>query len=99
MYNKVSNIICCTFEKVNFRRCKPPNNNKEDLIMMKRSNGVHWFICLVLGGAVGSFLSLAVSMSSFYYGVLTIFAVIGCVLNIICGPDTKGKSDSNEDED
>lgn len=66
--------------------------------MMKRSNGVHLFICVVLGGAVGVFLNLAVSLSSFYYGVLTILAVIGCVLNTICGPDTKGKSDSNEED-
>ena len=64
---------------------------------MKRSYGVHLFICLVLGGAVGSWMSLAVSTSSIYYGVLAILAVIASILNIICGADKK--SNSNKDEE
>lgn len=67
--------------------------------MMKRSSGIHWFISTVLGSAVTVFFLFTVYLSSFIYGVLTIFAVIGLVLNIICGPDTKGKGDSNEDKD
>lgn len=29
-------LFCCTFEKVDFRRCKPPNNYKEDFMMGKQ---------------------------------------------------------------
>ena len=52
---------------------------------MKRSVLVHLFICIVLGGAVGSWLHLAVSQQSFYYGVLAIMACVASVLNIACG--------------
>ena len=85
----------CTFEKVNFRRCEPPNNNKEELIM-KRSFGIHLFITTVLGGAVGSWMILAITTQSISYGELAMLAIIATVLNIICGDDKKSNSKQDE---
>ena len=66
--------------------------------MMKRTLGINIIISSVLGGAVGSFVKLAVSQSSLWYAIFAIFATIGCVLNILCGPDTS-KEKNNEDKE
>ena len=80
-------IFCCTFEKVNFWRCKPPNNDKEDLVMMKRSYKTHLIICIALGIGVGSSLKLTVQYDSILCGVACIIATAGLVLNLVCGYD------------
>jgi thiamine kinase-like enzyme len=71
--------------------------NKEELIMMKRYFAVHFFTCLVLGFAVGSWMVSAVLRSNIFYGVLAILAVIALVLNVICVFDEI--DNSNEDEE
>lgn len=58
---------------------------------MKRTYIIHWIICAVLGMAVGIFLARAITSSSIVYGVFSIIATVGCVLNIACGPDTSEK--------
>lgn len=63
---------------------------------MKRTRIIHFFISLVLGMAVGSFISLAITCSEFVYGVFAIIATVGCVLNIACGPDTSEKKKDAE---
>lgn len=65
--------------------------------MMKRSYGVNCFISAILGGAVGTWMYLAVSQSSIFYGVLAILAVIALVLNCICGADRKGNSKTDKE--
>ena len=65
--------------------------------MMKRTIVINIIISVILGGATGSFMQLAVSMSSTYFGVLAIGSAIGCVLNILCGPD-KQKKDEDKKE-
>ena len=65
--------------------------------MMKRSNLVHTFITIVLGLTAGSFISLAVSLSSIYCGVLAMLAAAALVLHAICG--AYEESNSNNDEE
>lgn len=66
--------------------------------MMKRSFGVRLFICVVLGGAVGTWMSLAAFTSNISYVVMTIFGVIAFVLNVICGCGVDKKK-CNKDEE
>ncbi|MBR3002291.1 MAG: hypothetical protein IKF38_01805 [Clostridia bacterium] len=58
---------------------------------MKRSWVVNCLVSSVLGCAAGSFLNLAVSFSSIYYGILAVLAILAATLNIACGPDKKDK--------
>ena len=57
--------------------------------MLKRTRTVNTIISVILGITSGSFIQLAVSMSSTYFGVLGIISAIGALLNIICGPEKK----------
>lgn len=66
--------------------------------MMKRSLVVHLFICLVLGGAVGTWMSLAAFTSNISFVVMAIFGVIAFVLNVICGCGVDKKK-CNKDEE
>ena len=59
--------------------------------MMKRSNGIHLFICLALGMAVAGFLILAIHQASIFYGVGCIVVTVAAVLNIACGYDKDEK--------
>lgn len=54
---------------------------------MKRSIGVHWIICSVLGMTVGFWTVEAVLEDDVFFGILAILAIIASLLNIACGPD------------
>lgn len=63
---------------------------------MKRTLVINIIISAILGGASGSFMQLAVSMSNTYLGVLAIGSAIGCILNMLCGPDKEKKEKDKE---
>ena len=65
--------------------------------MMKRTLVINIIISVILGGASCSFMQLAVSMSSTYFGVLAIGAGIGCFLNTLCGPDKKKREEDKKE--
>ena len=59
--------------------------------MMKRSHGIHLFICLALAMTVGCFFILAIHNASIFYGVECIVATVAAVLNIACDYDKDEK--------
>ena len=67
--------------------------------MMKRTARINVIISSVLGGAVGCFIQLAVSQSSRWYAILAVAATIGCVLNILCGPDASEEKNNQDKEE
>lgn len=66
--------------------------------MLKRNFAIHLFICFVLGIATGTFLILAISNSSVISGIFAILATVASVLNILCGDDTKKKTNYDSKE-
>lgn len=66
--------------------------------MMKRLFGVSLFICVVLGGAIGTWMTLAKFTSNISFVIMTIFGVIAFVLNVICGCGVDKKK-CNKDEE
>lgn len=65
--------------------------------MLKRTLVINTIISVILGGAAAAFLQLAVAMSSTYFGVLAICSAIGCMLNILCGPNRKEKEEDKKE--
>ena len=59
--------------------------------MMKRSLGIHVFICIALGLAVGFSAKMAVLDGNISCIVVCIVATVADVLNIACGYDKDEK--------